>query len=32
MLGFEYEVTAHTYLDSHKAEMECNHWILKTGN
>lgn len=32
MLGFEYEVTATTCLDSHKAEKECNHWIFKTGN
>lgn len=32
MLGYEYEVTATTCLDSHKAEKECNHWIMKTGN
>lgn len=32
MLGYEYEVTATTCLDSHKAEKECNHWIFKTGN
>ncbi|XP_067939730.1 cilia- and flagella-associated protein 161-like [Watersipora subatra] len=32
MLGFEYEVTATTSLDSHKAEKECNHWIFKSGN
>lgn len=32
MLGVEYEVTACTNLDSHKAEKEVNHWILKTSN
>ncbi|XP_019934366.1 cilia- and flagella-associated protein 161 isoform X2 [Paralichthys olivaceus] len=26
----EYEVTAHTFLDSHKAEEDKNHWILCT--
>ncbi|KPP66299.1 hypothetical protein Z043_115209 [Scleropages formosus] len=28
--GKEYEVTAHTFLDSHKAEREMNHWIFVT--
>jgi len=32
MLGFEYEVTATTCLDSHKAEKECNHWVFRSGN
>ncbi|XP_037110254.1 cilia- and flagella-associated protein 161 [Syngnathus acus] len=30
--GTEYEVTAHTFLDSHKAEKSNNHWILCTGD
>uniref|UniRef100_UPI0037E7907F cilia- and flagella-associated protein 161 n=1 Tax=Semicossyphus pulcher TaxID=241346 RepID=UPI0037E7907F len=30
MFGKEYEVTAHTFLDSHKAEKDSNHWILCT--
>ncbi|KAF7224515.1 cilia and flagella associated protein 161, partial [Nothobranchius furzeri] len=28
--GNEYEVTAHTFLDSHKVERDNNHWILCT--
>lgn len=27
----EYEITAHTYLDSHRAEMEQNHWMIVMG-
>ncbi|KAM7002997.1 cilia- and flagella-associated protein 161 [Tautogolabrus adspersus] len=30
--GKEYEVTAHTFLDSHKAEKDSNHWILCTSD
>ncbi|KAK5602172.1 hypothetical protein CRENBAI_015891 [Crenichthys baileyi] len=30
--GKEYEVTAHTFLDSHKAEQDVNHWILCTSD
>ncbi|CAK8676896.1 cilia- and flagella-associated protein 161-like isoform X1 [Clavelina lepadiformis] len=30
--GREYEVSAHTVLDSHKAEKDNNHWVLVTGN
>ncbi|XP_051238429.1 cilia- and flagella-associated protein 161 [Dicentrarchus labrax] len=30
--GKEYEVTAHTFLDSHKAEQDNNHWILCTAD
>lgn len=30
--GKEYEVTAHTFMDSHKAEQEVNHWILGTSD
>ncbi|XP_041652436.1 cilia- and flagella-associated protein 161 [Cheilinus undulatus] len=30
--GNEYEVTAHTFLDSHKAEKDSNHWILCTSD
>ncbi|XP_068596008.1 cilia- and flagella-associated protein 161 [Brachionichthys hirsutus] len=30
--GKEYEVTAHTFLDSHKAERDSNHWILCTSD
>ncbi|KAM3608711.1 uncharacterized protein V6R79_003498 [Siganus canaliculatus] len=30
--GKEYEVTAHTFLDSHKAEQENNHWMLCTSD
>jgi len=26
--GREFEVTAHTYLDSHRAEMPPNHWVF----
>ncbi|XP_030282572.1 cilia- and flagella-associated protein 161 isoform X2 [Sparus aurata] len=28
--GKEYEVTAHTFLDSHKVEQNNNHWMLCT--
>lgn len=28
LFGNEYEVTAHTFLDSHKAEKEQNHWLV----
>ncbi|XP_037539591.1 cilia- and flagella-associated protein 161 [Nematolebias whitei] len=30
--GKEYEVTAQTFLDSHKAEQDNNHWILCTSD
>uniref|UniRef100_W5N582 Cilia and flagella associated protein 161 n=2 Tax=Lepisosteus oculatus TaxID=7918 RepID=W5N582_LEPOC len=30
--GKEYEVTAQTFLDSHKAEREVNHWSFVTAN
>ncbi|XP_041794173.1 cilia- and flagella-associated protein 161 [Chelmon rostratus] len=30
--GKEYEVTSHTFLDSHKAEQDKNHWILCTSD
>uniref|UniRef100_A0A667Z3C7 Cilia and flagella associated protein 161 n=1 Tax=Myripristis murdjan TaxID=586833 RepID=A0A667Z3C7_9TELE len=30
--GREYEVTAHTFLDSHKAEQDNNHWVLSTSD
>uniref|UniRef100_A0A3Q3WEP0 Cilia and flagella associated protein 161 n=1 Tax=Mola mola TaxID=94237 RepID=A0A3Q3WEP0_MOLML len=30
--GKEYEVTAHTFLDSHKAEADKNHWIVCTSD
>ncbi|CAG13076.1 unnamed protein product, partial [Tetraodon nigroviridis] len=30
--GKEYEVTAHTFLDSHKAEQEENHWVMCTSD
>ncbi|XP_054756622.1 cilia- and flagella-associated protein 161-like [Lytechinus pictus] len=30
--GRDYEVVAHTDLDSHKAEKDVNHWIIKTGH
>ncbi|XP_069480266.1 cilia- and flagella-associated protein 161 [Ambystoma mexicanum] len=30
--GKEYEVTAQTYLDGHKAEEKLNHWIIVTGD
>lgn len=32
MFGLEYEVTAHTELDSHKAEKNNNHWVIVSGN
>ncbi|XP_028648298.1 cilia- and flagella-associated protein 161 [Erpetoichthys calabaricus] len=28
--GQEYEVTAHTFLDAHKAERDPNHWLFIT--
>ncbi|XP_026870922.2 cilia- and flagella-associated protein 161 isoform X1 [Electrophorus electricus] len=30
--GKEYEVTAHTFLDSHKAEQKSNHWMFITAD
>ncbi|XP_023698845.1 cilia- and flagella-associated protein 161 isoform X2 [Paramormyrops kingsleyae] len=30
--GKEYEVVAQTFLDSHKAEREMNHWLLVTAD
>ncbi|XP_051580651.1 cilia- and flagella-associated protein 161-like isoform X1 [Myxocyprinus asiaticus] len=30
--GKEYELTAHTFLDSHKAERDVNHWLFVTGH
>ncbi|KAF7699415.1 cilia- and flagella-associated protein 161 [Silurus meridionalis] len=30
VFGKESEITAHTFLDSHKAERDCNHWMLMT--
>lgn len=30
--GKEYEVTAHTFLDSHKSEQDVNHWIICTSD
>ncbi|XP_030045700.1 cilia- and flagella-associated protein 161 [Microcaecilia unicolor] len=30
--GKEFEVTAHTYLNSHKVEEDLNHWIVVTRN
>ncbi|KAJ1179089.1 hypothetical protein NDU88_004325 [Pleurodeles waltl] len=30
--GKEYEVTARTFLDAHKAEEKMNHWIIVTGD
>ncbi|CAL8324821.1 cilia- and flagella-associated protein 161 [Gadus morhua] len=30
--GREYEVTAHTFLDSHKAENDNNHWLIATSD
>ena len=29
--GREYELSVHTYLDSHKAEEDNNHWMLVVG-
>ncbi|KAL8583904.1 hypothetical protein ACOMHN_009657 [Nucella lapillus] len=29
--GQEYELSVHTFLDSHKAEMDNNHWMLVVG-
>ncbi|XP_020645798.3 cilia- and flagella-associated protein 161 [Pogona vitticeps] len=30
--GKEYEVNCHTYLDTHKAEEDKNHWLIVVGN
>lgn len=30
--GKEYELTAHTFLDSHKAEQDNNHWLFVTAD
>ncbi|CAL8262158.1 unnamed protein product [Merluccius merluccius] len=30
--GREYEVAAHTFLDSHKAEHDNNHWLIATSD
>ncbi|KAF3688861.1 Cilia- and flagella-associated protein 161 [Channa argus] len=30
--GNEYEVTSHTFLDTHKAEQDNNHWMLCTSD
>ncbi|XP_035497245.1 cilia- and flagella-associated protein 161 isoform X2 [Scophthalmus maximus] len=30
--GKEYEVVAHTFLDSHKAEQDENHWVVCTSD
>ncbi|XP_028823248.1 cilia- and flagella-associated protein 161 [Denticeps clupeoides] len=30
--GREYEITAHTLLDSHKAERDGNHWLIATSD
>jgi len=30
--GREFEVSANTVLDSHKAEKDNNHWVIVTGN
>ncbi|KAL7878538.1 hypothetical protein AOLI_G00095120 [Acnodon oligacanthus] len=30
--GKEYELTAHTFLDSHKAEQDSNHWLFVTAD
>jgi len=27
----EFEISAHTYLDSHRAEMDINHWMIVMG-
>ncbi|XP_062860578.1 cilia- and flagella-associated protein 161 [Trichomycterus rosablanca] len=32
LFGKEYEVTAHTFLDSHKAERYSNHWQFVTAD
>ncbi|XP_068128579.1 cilia- and flagella-associated protein 161 [Hyperolius riggenbachi] len=32
LFGKECEITAHTYLNGHKAEENENHWIIVTGN
>lgn len=32
IFGREFEVNAHTRLDSHKAEMDNNHWVIVSGN
>ncbi|XP_066541123.1 cilia- and flagella-associated protein 161 [Hoplias malabaricus] len=30
--GKEFEITAHTFLDSHKAEKDSNHWLFVTAD
>ncbi|KAI4897937.1 hypothetical protein NFI96_019840 [Prochilodus magdalenae] len=30
--GQEYELAAHTFLDSHKAEQDSNHWLFVTAD
>ncbi|XP_072551114.1 cilia- and flagella-associated protein 161 [Salminus brasiliensis] len=30
--GKEYEIVAHTFLDSHKAERDSNHWLFVTAD
>ncbi|XP_072888930.1 cilia- and flagella-associated protein 161 isoform X2 [Hemitrygon akajei] len=32
MFGREHEITSHTFLDSHRAEEDPNHWIIVTGD
>ncbi|CAM4580050.1 unnamed protein product [Leuciscus chuanchicus] len=32
LFGKEYELTAHTFLDSHKAERDNNHWLFFTAH
>ncbi|XP_067827719.1 cilia- and flagella-associated protein 161 [Heptranchias perlo] len=30
--GREFEITTHTFLDSHRVEEDLNHWVIVTGN
>ncbi|XP_051896528.1 cilia- and flagella-associated protein 161 isoform X2 [Pristis pectinata] len=32
MFGREHEITTHTFLDTHRAEEDVNHWIMVTGD
>ncbi|XP_030646291.1 cilia- and flagella-associated protein 161 [Chanos chanos] len=32
VFGRDYEITAHTFLDSHKAEQDVNHWLFVTSD
>ncbi|XP_069766745.1 cilia- and flagella-associated protein 161 isoform X2 [Narcine bancroftii] len=32
MFGREHEITTHTFLDTHRAEEDSNHWIIVTGD